>query len=316
MTYKLHLRPYQRRFIKPLKTSHGLWSVREGLLVGLQQESVIGWGEVAPLPWFGTETLEEAITFCNQLPLSLKQSDIFGIPDTFPACQFGLGSAWDALTHPSPRPSYEPQNVSGLLPAGEQACSSWSFLWGKGHRTFKWKIGVMGLEPELQIFQRLVAELPERTNLRLDANGGLTLAETQRWLENCDHITRINIEYLEQPLPADQFDAMHQLSRESQTSLALDESVATLQQLKHYHELGWLGIMVVKPAIAGYPQALSAFIQSHSIDAVFSSVFETELGRNATLKLAQDCGNRRAVGFGVEHLFTTAVEHDLEPAYL
>jgi o-succinylbenzoate synthase len=315
MTYKLHLKPYRRRFQKPLKTSHGLWSVREGLLVGLQQENTIGWGEVAPLPWFGTETLECAIAFCNRLPTSLAQSNIFEIPDTFPACQFGLGSAWDALTHPKPRSDCEPQDSSGLLPAGEQACSSWSSLWQKGYRTFKWKIGVMELERELQIFQALVAGLPEGTNLRLDANGGLTLVKAQRWLENCDRTTRINLEYLEQPLPSDQFDAMHQLSREYQTPLALDESVTTLPQLTQYHAKGWQGIMVIKPAIAGYPQNLRAFLQSHLVDAVFSSVFETEVGRSAALKLAQDCGNRRAVGFGVKQWFTAA-EHDLEPAHL
>jgi o-succinylbenzoate synthase len=316
MTYKLHLKPYRRRFCKPLKTAYGLWSVREGLLVGLQREDAIGWGEVAPLPWFGTETLESAIAYCNTLPLSLTQSEIFEIPDTFPACQFGFGSAWDTLTHPSLQSDCEPLDSSGLLPAGEQACSSWLPLWQKGYRTFKWKIGVLEPERELQIFQKLAAELPEGTNLRLDANGGLTLVETHRWLENCDCLTRINLEYLEQPLPADQVDVMHRLSREYRTPLALDESVATLQQLMHYHKRGWQGVMVVKPAIAGYPQDLRAFLQSHSVDTVFSSVFETEVGRNAALKLAQDCENRRAVGFGVEQWFTTAVEYDLEPAHI
>jgi o-succinylbenzoate synthase len=315
MTHKLHLKPYRRRFHKPLETAHGLWSVREGLLVGLQREDEIGWGEVAPLPWFGTETLEEAIIFCDQLPISLTQSEMFEIPDAFPACQFGFGSAWDALIHPSPRTNCEPLASSGLLPAGGQACSSWLPLWQNGHRTFKWKIGVIEFELELQIFQNLVAELPEGTNLRLDANGGLTLVEAQRWLENCDCTTRINVEYLEQPLPVDRFDAMHQLSHEYQTPLALDESVATLPQLTHYHEQGWEGVMVVKPAIAGYPQDLKIFLQNHAVDAVFSSVFETEVGRNAALKVAQDCGNRRAVGFGIKQWFT-AVEHDLEPAHL
>jgi o-succinylbenzoate synthase len=315
MTYKLHLKQYQRHFRKPLATSHGRWSVREGLLVGLQQEETIGWGEVAPLPWFGTETLEDAIAFCHQLPTALTRSDIFEIPDAFPACQFGFGSAWEALANPSPPPRYGPQDSSGLLPAGEQACTSWMPLWQKGHRTFKWKIGVMDVDLELQIFQTLAAELPEGTNLRLDANGGLTLVQTKQWLENCDRTTRINIEYVEQPLPSDQFDAMHQLSREYKTPLALDESVATLPQLTQYHERGWQGVMVVKPVIVGYPQDLKAFLKSHSVDTVFSSVFETEVGCNAALKLAQDCGTRRAVGFGVEHWFT-AVKHDLEPAYL
>jgi o-succinylbenzoate synthase len=314
MTYKLHLKPYQRHFRNPLTTAHGRWSVREGLLVGLQQEETIGWGEVAPLPWFGTETLEDAIAFCHKLPMALTRSDIFEIPDAFPACQFGFGSAWDALMNPSPPPYFSPQESSGLLPAGEQAFVSWLPLWQKGHRTFKWKIGVLDIDPELQIFQALATKLPEGTNLRLDANGGLTLMQAKRWLETCDRTTRINIEYLEQPLPPNQFDAMHQLRHEYKTPIALDESVATLPQLAQCYERGWQGAMVVKPAIAGYPQALKRFLQQHSVDAVFSSVFETEVGRSAALKLAHDCGNRRAVGFGVEQWFT-AVEHVLEPTH-
>jgi o-succinylbenzoate synthase len=314
MTYKLHLKPYQRHFRCPLKTSHGLWSLREGLLIGLQQEQVIGWGEVAPLPWFGTETLEEAIACCHQLPTALTERDIFEIPNAFPACQFGFGSAWDALMNPSPPPHDGPQNSSALLPAGQEACANWLPLWQKGYRTFKWKIGVVESDLELQIFQNLAAELPEGTNLRLDANGGLTLVQAKQWLETCDRMTRLHVEYLEQPLPPDQFDAMHQLSYEYQTPLALDESVATLPQLTQYHEKGWQGVMVVKPAIAGYPQALRAFLQHHSVDAMFSSVFETEVGRHAALTLAHDCGNQRAVGFGVEQWFT-AVEHGLEPTY-
>ena len=102
---------------------------------------------------------------------------------------------------------------------------------------------------------------------------------------------------------------MTQLTQAYRTPLALDESIATLQQLQHCHRQGWQGVMVIKPAIAGYPQALREFLQHHPIDAVFSSVFETEVGRNAALRLAQDCGIRRAVGFGVEHWFVE-VGHD------
>jgi o-succinylbenzoate synthase len=59
--------------------------------------------------------------------------------------------------------------------------------------------------------------------------------------------------------------------------------------------------MVVKAAIAGYPQALRKFLATHPVDAVFSSVFETEVGRAAALALAQEFNcKERAIGFGVE----------------
>ncbi len=310
MSYSLSLKPYRRRFRKPLQTHHGLWEVREGLLVGLHgEEGSVGWGEVAPIPWFGTETLEAAIAFLTHLPEVLSKVDIFAIPDTFPCCQFGLGSAWEMLHASQTAVNLDPVNLSALLPAGESACDVWPMLWQKGHRTFKWKIGVLSIESELQVFAALADALPEGAKLRLDANGGLSLVEAQRWLEVCDGLrggcgnrtSLIQVEYLEQPLPPEQFEAIQQLSNAYHTHIALDESVATLGQLIRCHERGWRGVMVVKAVIAGYPQALRNFLETHSVDAVFSSVFETEVGRAAALALAQRFNHKnRAIGFGME----------------
>jgi o-succinylbenzoate synthase len=302
MSYRLWLKPYRWKFPQPLHTHHGLWDTREGLILGLEREDgITGWGEVAPIPWFGTETLETAIAFCKSLPVLLTESDILAVPATLPACQFGFGSAWEALSTPPFVPDYEPSQMSALLPAGESALSAWSALWQRGHRTFKWKIGVLGVPQELELFQTLTAALPENAKLRLDANGGLTLEQAKQWLEECDRTSRITIEYLEQPLPPTQFTAMMQLTQSYETPLALDESVATVAQLKQCHERGWRGVMVVKPAIAGYPQALRDFLNAYALEVVFSSAFETELGWNAALALARAFSPRnRAIGFGVK----------------
>jgi o-succinylbenzoate synthase len=344
MNYRLLLKPYRWAFEQPLKTHHGLWKVREGLIIGLEREDgVTGWGEVAPIPWFGTETLEEAIAFFKQLPRVITNIEIASAPNTLPACQFGLGSAHQEIygtqytsdnldipcTWPPQPPNsggrspqsrgISPQNwgvrgasaiqycygsesegqdltFCGLLPAGSAAFKAWKPLWQQGYRTFKWKIAVQPIEVEMGLFQHLAAALPKGTKLRLDANGGLTVKEAIQWLRLFQDI---QVEYLEQPLHPEQFKAMAQLSRSFSTPIALDESVATLAQLKHCHEQGWQGVMVVKAAIAGYPQHLALFLEENQIDAVFSSVFETEVGRRSALALAQTFNSsHRAIGFG------------------
>ena len=131
-TYALHVKPYQRPFRQPLRTHYGLWSLREGILVGLQQGDAIGWGEIAPLPWFGTETLEQALSFCRQLPKALTRQEIFSISDQLPACQFGFGSAWERLIAPAAPVQLAPQTMSKLLPAGAQACTDWAEVLGSG----------------------------------------------------------------------------------------------------------------------------------------------------------------------------------------
>ena len=93
-----------------------------------------------------------------------------------------------------------------------------------------------------------------------------------------------------------------------QTAIALDESVATFQQLQQiYDQVGRKVIYVVKPAIAGWPQRLLDFCLHHQLDVVFSSALETPVGRNQAVQLAQTLWaqgiQKRALGFGVGHWF-------------
>jgi O-succinylbenzoate synthase len=170
-------------------------------------------------------------------------------------------------------------------------------LWQQGYRTFKWKIGVANVKAELPLFQQLSVQLPGGARLRLDANGGLDLALARLWLAHCNPE---QVEFLEQPLPPSEFEAMQALCTHSPIPLALDESAATLVQLKDCYQRGWRHIFVVKPAIVGSPQHLRNFCQQNPLDLVFSSVLEGPIARQAGLRLAAELGTPgRAVGFGV-----------------
>jgi O-succinylbenzoate synthase len=315
MQYRFEFRPYQQRFVRSLFTSHGTWDIREGIILRLTDETgKIGWGEIAPISWFGSETLEQAREFCHELPEEITQETIFSIPDELPACQFGFESAaWNVGTGDNSQsliPNPQSLRYSALLPAGEAALQTWQSLWEQGYQTFKWKIGVYPIAKELEIFELLTQTLPASAKLRLDANGGLSYEEAKLWLRACDNIKAneqlsLEIEFIEQPLSVDQFEAMLELSYGYKTAIALDESVATLKQLATCFKQGWRGIFVIKPGIVGSPSRLRQFCQQHKIDAVFSSVFETAIGRQAALQLAAELSQaNRAVGFGVNHWFT------------
>jgi L-alanine-DL-glutamate epimerase-like enolase superfamily enzyme len=121
------------------------------------------------------------------------------------------------------------------------------------------------------------------------------------------------VEFLEQPLPPEQFKTMLEMSRYYSTPIALDESVATLNQLEACYQQGWRGIFVIKPSIAGSPKRLRQFCKAHDIDTVFSSVFESAIARQAALQLATELSHRnRAVGFGINHWFNDNDETWLE----
>ena len=297
-SYKLQFRCYQRRFDHPLQTHHGLWEVREGILLKLTDElGKVNWGEIAPISWFGSETLEQALEFCQQLPSEITQASLFSVPDRLPACQFGFESILKPQTS---NLKIQSSKLSALLPAGNLVLNAWKAPWEAGHRTFKWKIGVD--VQELELLEQLVGALPPTAKLRLDANGGLGVSAAREWLKMCG---RLGIEFLEQPLSIDEFDAMLNLAAEYATPLALDESVATLAQLKTCYDAGWRGVFVIKPAIVGSPTRLRQFCQERAIDAVFSSALETAIGRQAGLQLAAELSNpERAIGYGTTHWFT------------
>jgi o-succinylbenzoate synthase len=219
-----------------------------------------------------------------------------------PCCADGVqGLRREFSKSPIPN-SQSPIPLSYLLPTGEAALQSWQTPWNQGNRTFKWKIGVASIEEELKIFNQLIQSLPPSAKLRLDANGGLTQQQAHQWLKATDAAGIV--EFLEQPLPPEQFDAMLEMSSQYSTAIALDESVATVEQLEDCYRRGWRGIFVIKAAIAGSPNRLRQFCQEHNIDAVFSSVFETAIARQAVLQLAAELSNpNRAVGFGVNQWF-------------
>lgn len=299
MYYHFEFRPYRRRFRQPLKTSRGIWEIREGIILRLTDETGrMGCSEIAPLPWFGSETFAQALAFCKQLKEKLTQATIQAIPEGLPACQFGFKSALEDLFGAEGERGR--LSLSYLLPAGEDALQAWEIL--QSATTFKWKIGAIAIAEEITIFKKLVRALPAGAKLRLDANGGLSIEEAKAWLEVADE-TQI-VEFIEQPLSPQEFDLMLDLSANYSTAIALDESVATLQQLENCYQKGWRGIYIIKAAIAGSPQRLRQFCQQYKIDAVFSSVFETKIGREAVLRLAAELSNpNRAIGFGIGHWF-------------
>ena len=310
--YFWQFRVYQRPLLRPLQTHHRLWQIREGIIIRLEAEDGrIGWGEIAPLPEFGSETLSAAILFCQSLENPLSINSIFSIPEQFPACQFAFESALEDLSIENQSIELEPKNYSYLLPTGAAVfpCLD-DILAANQTNTYKWKIGVNSLKQELNLFEKLITRLPREIKLRLDANGGLSITDSRIWLKIADE-SKI-IEFIEQPLPPSQWLEMLQLSQDFTTGIALDESVANLRQIEECYQQGWRGIFVIKPAITGSIQGLRNLWGKYPLDLVFSSVLETNIGRKSALRLAQEYPSKeRALGFGVQQWF-----NDSDPDWL
>jgi O-succinylbenzoate synthase len=302
--YLLQCRSYRLPFRAPVRTAHGVWAEREGLLLRTEDEDGrVGFGEVAPLPWFGTETLEQARAVCAGLGDRVDDGTLAQIDRRFGCVRFGLASA---LTRDEP-PAWAHQRlaVAALLPAGRAALMQIDGALANGWLAFKWKVGVGDWEDELGLLDDLFARLPAYAKLRIDANGAWTVRQATRWLERC---AERPVEFVEQPVPPGQVDALLGLAHDYPVTLALDEAVVRPEDLRRWHGRGWPGVYVVKPAIAGAPAELLATLTAIKADTVFSSALETCIGMRAALRVAfrYKGPQVRALGFGIGALFVDA----------
>ncbi len=314
---KIDFRRYRLPFRSPLHTAHGLWTERTGLIVRLTDpEGRAGFGEVAPLADFGTETLAQAEAKLREIrkngPFFPSPSELAAThPATASALAFAMEEARGVTTAPSTLP------VAALLPGATDPVPALNHLAGRGFHHVKWKVGATDDKRE----QGWAADLLTRASelgvkVRLDANGGWTPDSARRWLDWLDATGQPGVlEFVEQPLPPASFDRMLELAASHKTLLALDESVAGLASLKSCEQRGWKGLVVIKPGLLGDLAGFRAWRDTSACGRVYSTVMESEIGLAATARLAAEDTPVRALGLGVRALLRLGPDlPEFEPA--
>lgn len=314
ITHRLAYRRYALPLRAPVRTAHGVWTTREGVIVRTESpDGQVGYGEAAPIPGFGPETVEADVAVLHKLGDTIHAERLALVPPELGAVRQALQAAMGWTAGP-PRREHLP--VAALLPAGRDALLRIEPLAEAGFRTFKWKVGVGDAADEIALLDDVLARLPEGAKLRLDANGAWDHHTAERWLARCADYP---IEHVEQPIAAEDRQATDRLlglAGDYPTMIALDESLVGAGDLDCWLEAGWPGVYVVKPALFGEPAALLEKLSAARARVVFSSALETALGARQALRVAfawageTDAAGRpvqpRAVGFGVWPLFADA----------
>jgi len=307
MTYQLAHRRYTLPFRKPVRTAHGLWAERQGVIVRLEDEAgAIGYGEVAPISSFGTETLAEAEAALAALGDRIEPEWISQISPRLACTRHGLSEALVAAQAlpAAPATGTDYLAVAALLPAGRAALPAADEKAAAGFRDFKWKVGVGDIGDELSLLDDLLGKLPDGARLRLDANGAWDRRQAERWLDRCADRP---IEYMEQPIAADARgadDLLLGLAHDYPTPLALDEALVRDGDVDRWLDAGWPGVWIVKPTLLADPAAAIGKLAQRRMPVVFSSALETALGARTALQHAFTwTGEKRALGFGVWPLF-------------
>ncbi len=314
---RLLYRRYRLTFLQPVRTAHGPWLAREGLLVRLEQEEGrSGLGEVAPLPDFGTETAAEAEEALRALGEWTTQEALAAVPRRFGCVRRALSMAVSTWAGEGGRvaPARRHLAVAALLPAGREGPAVAAARAELGFRVFKWKVGAGNPADELALLDDVCAALPSGGKLRLDANGAWDRRLAERWLARC---AERPVEFVEQPCFAPTAagaearrraeDLLLGLAGDFPTPLALDESLVGEADVERWVGAGWPGVYVIKPSLLGdLPEALARLERARAV-VVFSSAIETAVGARAALEAAFAWpGEPRALGFGVWPRFATA----------
>ena len=312
-------RRYRLALRAPVRTAHGVWTEREGVIVRLERESgAVGYGEAAVLPWFGTETVEAAEAACREIGAEVRAEQMAALPATLPCLRNAMATARRETEDASgatesaeeaggrgEEPAY--LGVAALLPAGRAVLEAVRAKAEMGFRVFKWKVGVGDVADELGLLDDVCAVLPAGAKLRLDANGAWDRRKAERWLERCADRP---VEFVEQPVAADARgaeDLLRGLAENFPTAIALDESIAGDGDVERWVGAGWRGVFVVKPSLLADVGGAVAKLSKAKAAVVFSSALETAVGAKAALRVAFAWrGEPRALGFGVWPLFVDA----------
>ncbi|NKB24276.1 MAG: o-succinylbenzoate synthase [Kiritimatiellae bacterium] len=302
---------YTLPLINPLSLKGLSIHFRSGFLIKCIAESGgVGWGDIAPIPQFSSETWE---TIKEQVPeftqnmigvtidkttVSLERLlEPLSTMTLYPSVRFGLETAMCNLaaeewaTSVSSILSTRINDfvfINALLTGGmDTICESAEQAKHNGYKTLKVKVGQGALVDDIECINKVCDIANKDMTIRLDANQAWTLDEALTFSRT---IQSDKVEYIEEPLKASEDLAV--FMAESSLPVALDESLINRSNIED-----WQGIkaVIIKPTLlGGILQALNLSNKARSlgIRSVISSTFESGVGICALVQLAAAIGDR------------------------
>lgn len=177
-----------------------------------------------------------------------------------------------------------------------------------GFTTLKLKAGAERETEDLVARVRAIRQaVGPDVHLRLDVNGAWDLPTAQERLEA---IARFGIQYVEQPLPADDTAGAVELRRCVDVPVAADEAVYAPIAARRLLAAGAADVLVVKPMRVGGPVAVAEIAtaaRAAGVPVVLSTLFETGIGAAAARACAARLPGDLAHGLATAGL----LEHDL-----
>jgi o-succinylbenzoate synthase len=259
------------------------------------------------LPGFGLETADEAVEALEAIGRALIAEEFAGLDtaldradETAPttksaraAADFALhdltardaGVALAALLEDSPlRQVTVNALIRGSSPA-ELAASAREAV-RRGHRTLKLKLLGDALDRDVARVAAVRDAVGDVPRLRLDANESW---DEDRALAAVARLDCFGIELLEQPVAADDLDALARVRVASPIAIAADEAVRDPASASRVLAAAAADVLVLKPAALGGLRAarlVAAEAERAGVDVLVTSFLDSSLGIAVALQLA------------------------------
>lgn len=307
--------PYRVPLLTNFGTAHQQLATREGVIVEIYtDDGIVGVGEIAPLPEFTGDTVQDILPFLpyvaehlqnKSLPeaLSILHSNLNTVPSSV---RYGIetalldaqglfkGRSLSSILAQSTssdddgrqiiRSKIAVNTVIGTMSTDATVKLAQEAI-AAGFRCIKLK---MGSEPEVEVARvgAVRAAIGPLIDLRLDANEGWTREQAESILMHC---ADFNIQYVEQPLSRNDLEGMHALRQTVSIPIAVDEMLSDLASAQRILAAGAADIFIVKPQLSGglyNAQRMLQLASEHGLRCVITSSVEAGIGVAAALHLA------------------------------
>jgi o-succinylbenzoate synthase len=270
------------RYEIPYTSTSGSVSLREGYILRMQDSNgAEGFGEIAPLPGFSKEAMDECLTQIKEAIEAGEDAEL----EYFPSVSFGVESAYlsllasrkkcdiNQIIHPL-SPISVPVNAL-LFGDKTQVLAQLKRAQDKGYTCFKLKVGQKSYLKDVDVVNQVVDILGDASLLRLDANRKWELETALAFAKAMENIP---VEYIEEPVEHPKH--LLAFSESCDMPIAIDETIQDMNNLP-FIGLPHIHAVIIKPTLIGGTQRCLEIAQdalANDKKVIFTSSFESGLG--------------------------------------
>ena len=336
---KASFQPYQLKFKKPVLTSRGAMTNKNGYYITIENNDTKGIGECSYIEGLSIDRLDSFAEELKKICADIKEiaEDYYAdaaLPDHlishYPSLAFGLetalldlknggkheiikGSAFYAGTQDIP--------INGLVWMGSDEFMQQQIeqKLADGFRCIKIKVAAIDFREECRLIENIRKNYSyAQIEIRLDANGGFN---EQNVRERLRILSQYTIHSIEQPVKPQQYLLMHQLCAENIIPIALDEELIGTDQMEMRVKLLEIirpQYIILKPSLLGGLASCDEWIKIATglgIGWWATSALESNIGLNAIAQWAaartKAEGSNTVQGLGTGGLYDNNIDSPL-----